>query len=161
MSQQGSSRALYRCRPCSQNTGQVVYRAGHKCPPQAVQPSGVPPDQPWDLSAIFPTQGISGFLSPDSDVFGLTELPFPTPAISGGVDSSAYLPFVPRLQCLISIPDLYSPGGSPISDGVGIFTGQSNLLITDPFQFEAPSIHAVNYDGFTFVGVRIHCCSNL
>jgi len=99
---QGLSRAPYRCRPCSERTGQVVYRAGHKCPVEEASVPDVLPDQPWDLSAIFPMQETPSLSSSGGpDIFGFTELPFPTPTVSSGVDFGAHLSFIPFLRCLI------------------------------------------------------------
>ena len=54
-----------------------------------------------------------------------------------------------------AIPDLYSPGGLPALNEVGFFTGQCDPLVTDPFPFEAPSVHPVDHDMFTFVSICV------
>ena len=62
-----------------------MYRAGHKCPIQAVQAldMDIPPNHSWELSAI------SGLSTLDPETFGLTEMPFA--ALGGGVNFGASL----------------------------------------------------------------------
>lgn len=101
MSQQGVSRAPYRCRPCSERTGQFVPRAGHKCPPQEALVPSILPDEPQAIPPMPPTDGIPGFSSAGLNFFGLTDFGFPTPAISG-VDFSMRLPLIQSLRWLIT-----------------------------------------------------------
>ena len=110
MLRQGPSRAPYRCKRCSEHTGQVVYRNGHKCPFRVVQtsdapldilpgvPLDVPLDQPFDLSGISPMEGGSGLLGGGQDMFGLAELSLLIPA-HGGVDFGVRI-HLPHLQYL-------------------------------------------------------------
>ena len=97
MSRRGSSRARYRCRPCSDRTGEVVYCAGHKCPVQMAPPSDVqPPDPSRDSSAIIPMQDTPNLSSSlGLDIFGLTDLSFPAPTVGSEVDFGTPLPLSP------------------------------------------------------------------
>jgi hypothetical protein len=87
--------AQYRCRPCLERTGQVIYRAGHKCPVQAV-PVSIPPDQPFDLSAIFLAPETLGYSSSESPDILNSELSSSTPVIDNGVNFGAPLWFLCR-----------------------------------------------------------------
>jgi hypothetical protein len=56
------------------------------------------------------------------------------------------------------IQDLYSPGGLPALDEVGLFTGQSDIsTITDLFQPDTLPTHPVYRNIFTFVGIFARC----
>jgi hypothetical protein len=146
-----SRRGPYRCRPCSERTGQVVYRLGHKRPVQAAHVPHIPSDYPWDFSAVSSVQ------VPPRDVSlptsGLTEFTFPTPVIGGGVGFGEISSFSPAVTVSDNIPDTYGPGGQPSSNEVGFLIGQGNLPATDSLQLGFPPINSV-YDGmFNFVSV--------
>ena len=100
MSRQRHSRTPYRCRPCSERTGQVIYRAGHKCPIQAA-PVPILPDQPFDLSAIFLTPELSEF-SPSGilDIVDSIELPSSAPVVDDVADFGTLLSFLLLSQYL-------------------------------------------------------------
>jgi len=78
MTRQAPPRTPYRCRPCSERTGQVVFRAGHKCPVQAA----IPMDE-----------ALTFISNEDLGILGSTEPSSLNPAIDSGVIFGMFFPF--------------------------------------------------------------------